>query len=341
MSKIIVTGGCGYIGSHTCIALLAQGYEVVVFDDFSNASKESIERIEKIAGKRPELCIVDLKNKNAASAAFEAHKEALAVIHFAAYKAVKESVDRPLQYYENNFFSLINTLTAQQKLGINNFIFSSSATVYGMPETCPVTEKSQVSKPFSPYGNTKKIAEEILNDHTAANLDFSVISLRYFNPIGAHESGEIGELPNGIPNNLMPYITQTAAGIRQKLMVFGNDYPTKDGTAIRDYIHVMDLAEAHVVAVNRLVDQKQEQNFEIYNLGTGMGYSVLEVITAFETQNNLSINYEITGRRDGDVPVVFASTELASKKLGWTAKRDLNSMVKSAWNWEKNYRKND
>lgn len=341
MSKIILTGGCGYIGSHTCIALLAQGYEVVVFDDFSNASKESIERIEKIAGKRPELCIVDLKNKNAASAAFEAHKEALAVIHFAAYKAVKESVDRPLQYYENNFFSLINTLTAQQKLGINNFIFSSSATVYGMPETCPVTEKSQVSKPFSPYGNTKKIAEEILNDHTAANLDFSVISLRYFNPIGAHESGEIGELPNGIPNNLMPYITQTAAGIRQKLMVFGNDYPTKDGTAIRDYIHVMDLAEAHVVAVNRLVDQKQEQNFEIYNLGTGMGYSVLEVITAFETQNNLSINYEITGRRDGDVPVVFASTELASKKLGWTAKRDLNSMVKSAWNWEKNYRKND
>ena len=313
----------------------------MVFDDFSNASKESIERIEKIAGKRPELCIVDLKNKNAASAAFEAHKEALAVIHFAAYKAVKESVDRPLQYYENNFFSLINTLTAQQKLGINNFIFSSSATVYGMPETCPVTEKSQVSKPFSPYGNTKKIAEEILNDHTAANLDFSVISLRYFNPIGAHESGEIGELPNGIPNNLMPYITQTAAGIRQKLMVFGNDYPTKDGTAIRDYIHVMDLAEAHVVAVNRLVDQKQEQNFEIYNLGTGMGYSVLEVITAFETQNNLSINYEITGRRDGDVPVVFASTELASKKLGWTAKRDLNSMVKSAWNWEKNYRKND
>ena len=341
MSKIIVTGGCGYIGSHTCIALLTQGYKVVVFDDLSNASKESIERIEKIAGKRPELCIVDLKNKNATSAAFEAHKEALAVIHFAAYKAVKESVDRPLQYYENNFFSLINTLTAQQKLGINNFIFSSSATVYGMPETCPVTEKSPVSKPFSPYGNTKKIAEEILKDHTAANLDFSVISLRYFNPIGAHESGEIGELPNDIPNNLMPYITQTAAGIREKLMVFGNDYPTKDGTAIRDYIHVMDLAEAHVVAVNRLVDQKQEQNFEIYNLGRGMGYSVLEVITAFETQNNLSINYEITGRRDGDVPVVFASTELASKKLGWTAKRDLNSMVKSAWNWEKNYRKND
>ena len=273
------------------------------------------------------------------SAAFEAHKEALAVIHFAAYKAVKESVDRPLQYYENNFFSLINTLTAQQQLGINNFIFSSSATVYGMPETCPVTEKSPVSKPFSPYGNTKKIAEEILKDHTAANLDFSVISLRYFNPIGAHESGEIGELPNGIPNNLMPYITQTAAGIREKLMVFGNDYPTKDGTAIRDYIHVMDLAESHVVAVNRLVDQKQDQNFEIYNLGTGKGYSVLEVITAFETQNNLSLNYEITGRRDGDIPVVFASSDLATKKLGWTAKRDLNSMVKSAWNWEKNYRK--
>ena len=261
------------------------------------------------------------------------------MIHFAAYKAVKESVDHPLQYYENNFFSLINTLIAQQKLGINNFIFSSSATVYGIPEICPVTENSPVGNPFSPYGNTKKIAEEILKDHTAANLDFSVISLRYFNPIGAHKSGEIGELPNGIPNNLMPYITQTAAGIREKLMVFGNDYPTKDGTAIRDYIHVMDLAEAHAVAVNRLVDQKQEQNFEIYNLGTGTGYSVLEVISAFEAQNNLSLNYEITDRRDGDVPVVFASTELASKKLGWTAKRDLNSMVKSAWNWEKNYRK--
>ena len=263
------------------------------------------------------------------------------MIHFAAYKAVKESVDHPLQYYENNFFSLINTLIAQQKLGINNFIFSSSATVYGIPEICPVTENSPVGNPFSPYGNTKKIAEEILKDYTAANLDFSVISLRYFNPIGAHKSGEIGELPNGIPNNLMPYITQTAAGIREKLMVFGNDYPTKDGTAIRDYIHVMDLAEAHAVAVNRLVDQKQEQNFEIYNLGTGTGYSVLEVISAFEAQNNLSLNYEITDRRDGDVPVVFASTELASKKLGWTAKRDLNSMVKSAWNWEKNYRKND
>lgn len=338
MSKVIVTGGCGYIGSHTCIALLSQGYEVVVFDDLSNASKESIDRIEKITEKRPELYRVDLKDKNATIAAFETHKDAMAVIHFAAYKAVKESVEQPLQYYENNLFSLINTLIALQKFGINNFIFSSSATVYGIPKTCPVTEKSPVSTAFSPYGNTKKIAEEILEDFTRSNAEFSIISLRYFNPIGAHKSGKIGELPNGIPNNLMPYITQTAAGIREQLMVFGDDYPTKDGTAIRDYIHVMDLAEAHVVAVDRLVHQKQENNFEIYNLGTGIGYSVLEVIKAFETQNNLALNYKITDRRKGDVPVVFASTELASKTLGWSAKRDLNSMVKSAWNWEKNYR---
>ena len=337
MSKIIVTGGCGYIGAHTSIALIAQGYQVAIFDDLSNASEESISRIEKITGTRPELCVVDLKDKNKTNTAFEAHKDASAVIHFAAYKAVKESVEQPLQYYENNLFSLINTLVAQQKFGIKNFIFSSSATVYGIPESCPVTENSPVKRPFSPYGNTKKIAEEILEDNS--NSGFSTISLRYFNPIGAHKSGDIGELPNGVPNNLMPFITQTAAGIRKKLMIFGDDYPTKDGTAVRDYIHVMDLAEAHVVAVDRLIHKKQKENFEIYNLGTGTGYSVLEVIKAFETQNNLSLAYEITERREGDVPIVFASTELAAKKLGWRAKRDLNSMVKSAWNWEKNYRK--
>jgi UDP-glucose 4-epimerase len=341
MSKIIVTGGCGYIGSHTCIALISKDYDVVIFDDLSNADNKSIDRIDKITGKRPELYIVDLKDKDATLTAFDTHKDALAVIHFAAYKAVKESVDKPLHYYENNLFSIINTLSAQQKFGIKNFIFSSSATVYGMPKACPVTEQSPVNKPFSPYGNTKKIAEEILEDFTTSNLDFSSISLRYFNPIGAHESEEIGELPNGVPNNLMPYITQTAAGIRKQLMVFGNDYPTKDGTAVRDYIHVMDLAEAHVVAVNRLIKQRQESNFEIYNLGTGTGYSVLEVIKAFETQNNLSLNYKITDRRKGDVPVIYASTELASTKLGWSAKRNLNLMVKSAWNWEKNYRKNN
>lgn len=339
MSKIIVTGGCGYIGAHTTIALIEQGYQVIIFDNLSNASKDSISRIEKITGTRPELLVVDLKDQNKTTAAFEVHKDASAVIHFAAYKAVKESVEQPLSYYENNLFSLINTLVAQQKFGIKNFIFSSSATVYGAPESCPVTEDSPVHRPFAPYGNTKKIAEEILEDYTTAHSDFSTISLRYFNPIGAHASGDIGELPNGVPNNLMPFITQTAAGIREKLMVFGDDYPTKDGTAVRDYIHVMDLAEAHVVAVDRLTHKKQDKNFEFYNLGTGTGYSVLEVIKAFETQNNLSLTYEITARRDGDVPVVFASTELAKNKLGWSAKRDLNSMVKSAWNWEKNYRK--
>ena len=339
MPKIIVTGGCGYIGAHTTIALIEQGYQVVIFDDLSNASKDSISRIEKITGTQPELLVVDLKDKNKTTIAFEVHKDASAVIHFAAYKAVKESVEQPLSYYENNLFSLINTLVAQQKFGIKNFIFSSSATVYGAPESCPVTEDSPVYRPFAPYGNTKKIAEEILEDYTIAHSDFSTISLRYFNPIGAHASGDIGELPNGVPNNLMPFITQTAAGIREKLMVFGDDYSTKDGTAVRDYIHVMDLAEAHVVAVDRLTHKKQDKNFEFYNLGTGTGYSVLEVIKAFETQNNLSLTYEITARREGDVPVVFASTELAKNKLGWSAKRDLNSMVKSAWNWEKNYRK--
>lgn len=339
MSKIIVTGGCGYIGAHTTIALIEQGYQVVIFDDLSNASKDSISRIEKITGTRPELLVVDLKDKNKTTAAFEVHGDASAVIHFAAYKAVKESVEQPLSYYENNLFSLINTLVAQQKFGIKNFIFSSSATVYGVPESCPVTEDSPVHRPFAPYGNTKKIAEEILEDYSTAHPDFSTISLRYFNPIGAHESGDIGELPNGVPNNLMPYITQTAVGLREKLMVFGDDYPTKDGTAVRDYIHVMDLAEAHVVAVDRLVHKKQDKNFEFYNLGTGTGYTVMEVIKAFETQNNLSLTHEITARREGDVPVVFASTELAKNKLCWSAKRDLNSMVKSAWNWEKNYRK--
>ena len=333
MSKIIVTGGCGYIGSHTCIALLAKGYEVVVFDDLSNASKESIEKIEKIAGKRPELCIVDLKNKNATSAAFEAHKEALAVIHFAAYKAVKESVDHPLHYYENNLFSLINTLLAQQKFNINKLIFSSSATVYGMPETCPVTEKSPVSKPFSPYGNTKKIAEEILKDHTAANLDFSVISLRYFNPIGAHESGEIGEFPNGIPNNLMPYITQTAAGIREKLMVFGNDYPTKDGTAIRDYIHVLDLAAAHVLALQAL-----EQGNRVYNLGNGEGFSVRQVIETARAVTGEAIPEQMGQRRAGDPARLVASSDRIRQELGWAPQYPaLEQIVDSAWRWHQRH----
>lgn len=339
MSKIIVTGGCGYIGSHTVIALIDQGYKVVVFDDFSNASEDTLDRIAKITGIRPLFTRVDLKEKIKVLEAFNEHKEAKAVIHFAAYKAVKESINNPLDYYENNLFSLINVLNAQQAVGINNFIFSSSATVYGMPESFPMTENSPVKRPFSPYGNTKKIAEEILEDYTNTNTKLSVISLRYFNPIGAHNSGQIGELPSGIPNNLMPYITQTAAGLRDKLWVFGDDYPTKDGTAVRDYIHVVDLAEAHLAALQYLMKNQQKANYEIYNLGTGQGYSVLEVIKSFELANNLRLNYEITSRREGDVAVMYASTDLAKQVLGWSAKRDLKSMVASAWKWEQNFRK--
>lgn len=339
MSKVIVTGGCGYIGSHTSIALIDQGHEVVIFDDLSNASEETIVRIFKITGIRPHFSKVDLRDKKAALEAFEQHKDATAIIHFAAYKAVKESVDSPLSYYENNLFALINVLYAQKTFGIKSFIFSSSATVYGDPESFPMTENSPVKRPFSPYGNTKKIAEEILEDYTTANKNLSVISLRYFNPIGAHDSGLIGELPSGIPNNLMPYITQTAAGLRDKLWVFGDDYPTDDGTAIRDYIHVVDLAEAHVAALAYLMKSQQKANYEIYNLGTGQGYSVLEVIKSFETVNNLRLNYEITSRREGDVAVMYASTDLATQILGWRAKRDLNSMVASAWKWEQNLRK--
>ena len=261
-----------------------------------------------------------------------------AVIHFAAHKAVGEYIQKPLMYYQNNLFSLINILTCQLEVPIHNFIFSSSATVYGTPETLPITEKNETQRPFSPYGNTKKIAEEIIEDCTKASLNFSAISLRYFNPIGAHSSGLIGELPNGIPNNLMPYITQTATGLREKLMVYGNDYPTKDGTPIRDYIHVVDLAEAHLSALKRLLNKAQDSTFEIFNLGTGKGYSVLEVIDTFEKVANQKLNYEITERRDGDVPVLYAATKLAEEKLHWKATETLEEMIRSSWSWEQNIR---
>jgi UDP-glucose 4-epimerase len=241
-------------------------------------------------------------------------------------------------YYTNNFYSLLNILQSQSEHGINNFIFSSSATVYGTPETLPITEENETKRPFSSYGNTKKIAEEILDDFTKSNTHFSAISLRYFNPIGAHESGLIGELPNGVPNNLMPYITQTAAGVRDKLMVYGNDYPTKDGTPIRDYIHVVDLARAHVIAIIRLINKEQEQSLEFFNLGTGLGYSVLDVINTFESVTDTKLNYEITKRRAGDVPQLYASTYLAKEKLGWSAERELEDMIRSSWTWEQNLR---
>ncbi|WP_298516713.1 UDP-glucose 4-epimerase GalE [uncultured Kordia sp.] len=334
--KIIVTGGCGYIGSHTVIELITHQFEVVILDDLSNSNIKTLDRIEKITGVRPIFEEIDLKDTEKTKAAFSKHADAVAVIHFAAYKAVAESVQNPVMYYKNNFFSLLNTLEAQLQEGIHNFIFSSSATVYGNPKTLPITEENEVQRPFSPYGNTKKIAEEILEDIVKANTGFSSISLRYFNPIGAHTSGDLGELPNGIPNNLMPYITQTAAGIRKELQVFGDDYDTKDGTAIRDYIHVVDLADAHVKAVKRLIHKEQEQALEIFNLGTGNGYTVLEVIQSFEKITEKPLNYRIVGRRAGDVPALYASTKMAKEKLGWETTLGIDDMISTSWKWEEN-----
>jgi len=335
---ILVTGGCGYIGSHTVIKLIENDFDVIIADDLSNSTIESIDRIEKITNVRPAFINIDLKEVAKVRTLFHDFQQIDAVIHFAAHKAVGESVQKPLMYYQNNLFSLINILTCQLEVPIHNFIFSSSATVYGTPETLPITEKNETQRPFSPYGNTKKIAEEIIEDCTKASLNFSAISLRYFNPIGAHSSGLIGELPNGIPNNLMPYITQTATGLREKLMVYGNDYPTKDGTPIRDYIHVVDLAEAHLSALKRLLNKAQDSTFEIFNLGTGKGYSVLEVIDTFEKVANQKLNYEITERRDGDVPVLYAATKLAEEKLHWKATETLEEMIRSSWSWEQNIR---
>ena len=334
-NKIIVTGGCGYIGSHTVIELIENNYTVIILDDLSNSTEETLHRIEKITNVKPSFINIDLKDELKTKKVFKEHKDAKAVINFAAHKAVGESVQKPLMYYKNNLYTLINTLTALTENSINGFIFSSSATVYGTPKSLPITEQSKTQRPFSPYGNTKKIAEEIIDDLIKSETNLSAISLRYFNPIGAHESGLIGELPSGIPNNLMPYITQTAVGIREKLMVYGNDYPTKDGTPIRDYIHVVDLAKAHVLAVERIIKNQQEKPFEIFNLGTGNGFSVLDIINSFEEVTNSKLNYEITDRRSGDVPKLFASIDLVKNKLGWKPSKSLNEMIKSSWDWER------
>ena len=336
--KILVTGGCGYIGSHTVVELIENNFDVLIIDDFSNSNKETIENIHKITGVKPTFYDCDLKEIHTVRKILKENKDIAATIHFAAYKAVGESVAKPLLYYQNNLVSLLNILSTQLEIGTTNFIFSSSATVYGNPKTLPITEENETQRPFSPYGNTKKVAEEILEDLSKANKDCNLISLRYFNPIGAHKSGLIGELPNGIPNNLMPYITQTAVGLRDKLSVYGNDYPTPDGTPIRDYIHVVDLAKAHVKALKRQLQNKQEENFEIFNLGTGKGYSVLEVIKAFEEVSKKKLNYEIVERRDGDVPKLYAATKLAEEKLEWKANKSLEEMIASAWQWEQKVR---
>ena len=337
-NKIIVTGGCGYIGSHTAIELIENDFEVVILDNLSNSAQENLDKIEKITGTKPIFINIDLKDELHTEKVFFEHKDAKAVIHFAAYKAVGESTQKPLMYYKNNLYALLNVLSAIANNNIKSFIFSSSATVYGNPAVLPITEESETKRPFSPYGNTKKIAEEIIDDLIKSNYNFAATSLRYFNPIGAHNSGLIGELPTGIPNNLMPYITQTAAGIREKLMVYGNDYPTKDGTPIRDYIHVVDLAKAHVLAVQRMINNQQDKPFETFNLGTGNGFSVLDVIHTFEKVTNSKLNYQITDRRPGDVPELYAATSLAEEKLGWKATHSLDEMIKSSWDWEQKFR---
>lgn len=332
--KILVTGGTGYIGSHTVVELQEKGYQVIVVDNLSNSSSDVLDNIAKITGTRPEFEQFDLTDPFRTAAFFQHHHDLDAIIHFAAFKAVGESVEKPLMYYHNNLISLINILQGMVDHSIENFVFSSSCTVYGQPDQLPVTEDAPVQKAISPYGNTKQISEEVITD-TCKNEKIRAILLRYFNPIGAHESALIGELPIGIPNCLMPYITQTAIGIREYLRVWGNDYNTPDGTAIRDYLHVVDLAKAHVVAIERLMQQQNKKNVEIFNLGTGNGYSVLDVIRSFERTSGQKLDYRIMDRRPGDVEQVWADTKLANQELGWQTEKSLDEMTLSAWNWEK------
>jgi UDP-glucose 4-epimerase len=332
--KILVTGGTGFIGSHTVVELQLAGYEVEIIDNLSNSYAGVVDKIEQISGIRPGFSEFDICDITKLKQFFSSHSGITGIIHFAAYKAVGESVAQPLKYYHNNLVSLINLLTCMPGNDISNLVFSSSCTVYGQPDQLPVTESAPLKPAFSPYGNTKQIAEEILADTITANKGLNVIALRYFNPIGAHPSALIGELPIGLPNNLVPFITQTAIGKRESLRVFGDDYPTPDGTAIRDYIHVVDLAKAHVVAVERLIEHKGKQPFEMFNLGTGHGYSVLQVIKSFEKVTGLKLNYHICPRREGDVIEVWADTSFANKELGWEASRDIDEMMASAWKWE-------
>jgi UDP-glucose 4-epimerase len=332
--KILVTGGLGFIGSHTVVALQDKGYEVVIIDNLSNSNIEVLERIAKITGKKPTFELLDLRDKKRTSSFFDKNPDIEGIIHFAAFKAVNESIKKPLKYYENNLHSLTYLLQEMQKRNLQNFIFSSSCTVYGDPDNLPITEEAPIKPALSPYGNTKQIGEEILLDTSKAH-QIKSIALRYFNPIGAHPSGLIGELPNGIPQNLVPFITQTAIGKRKELSIFGDDYNTPDGTAIRDYIHVMDLAQSHVVALERLINNQNTSHFEIFNIGTGRGSSVMELVKAFEKVNDLKLNYKIAPRREGDVPAVWADTSKAKKILGWEAKLSMEDALKDAWNWEK------
>ncbi|HEX5742455.1 MAG TPA: UDP-glucose 4-epimerase GalE [Flavobacteriaceae bacterium] len=333
MKKILVTGGLGFIGSHTVVELQNEGFEVIIIDNLSNTTIEVLDKITAITNLKPAFYNFDLKDKKSVQDFFKNNKVD-GIIHFAASKAVGESVQIPLDYYENNIISLTNILQEMKARAINNLIFSSSCTVYGQADELPITENAPIKPAESPYGNTKKINEEIIADASKAH-GIKAISLRYFNPIGAHSSAKIGELPIGVPQNLIPFITQTATGIRQELSVFGSDYPTPDGTAIRDYIHVVDLAKAHIAALNRLLNNQQKNNYEVFNVGTGKGSSVLEVINAFEKVSNTKLNYKIVGRREGDITAVFANTTLANRELGWKAELTLEEALLSAWNWQK------
>lgn len=333
---IAVTGGMGYIGSHTCVALIERGYDVLILDDLSNSYPQVLDGIEKITGKRPLFIQLDVCDIKTLEKALRQHP-VTAFIHFAAFKAVGESVEKPLSYYRNNLVSVIHVLELMERLHIRDLIFSSSCTVYGEPDILPVTETHPIKKANSPYGNTKQIGEEMIEDVVRSGSSrIRSILLRYFNPVGAHPSAEIGEIPQGVPNNLLPYLTQTAAGIRPELRIFGKDYPTPDGTAIRDYIHVVDLAEAHVMALEALKNDEGSVP-KVYNVGTGTGYSVLDVIHAFEKGNGIKVPYIFAPRRAGDVTAIYADPSLIQEELGWKARYTLEDMMRTAWRWEKRY----
>jgi UDP-glucose 4-epimerase len=335
MNSVLVTGGLGYIGSHTVVELLNTGFNVVVIDDLSNADVSVVQGIKEASGKDITFIEANVCDRNKLNETVQKYKDSLAgVIHFAAFKAVGESVKYPLKYYKNNILSLINILDILQENKLDNLIFSSSCTVYGQADKLPITEEAPLKQAESPYGNTKKIGEDIISDATVAH-DLNAICLRYFNPIGAHPSAAIGESPKGTPQNLVPYITQTAAGVREKLSVFGDDYPTSDGTCVRDYIYVVDLAKAHVIALQRLINKQNKFPREVFNIGTGKGSTVLDVIKTFEKSTKQHLNYEITSRREGDVIAAYADTKKANLELGWKSEYDLAFALNSAWIWEK------
>jgi UDP-glucose 4-epimerase len=334
MGKILVTGGTGYIGAHTVVELQNNGYEVVIVDNLSNSDIKILTQIETITGKKPAFVKLDLRDKSSIIEFLKEHTDISGVIHFAASKSVSESVKNPLLYYDNNISTLVNLLNSLAGKPVN-FVFSSSCTVYGEPDTLPVTEQAEIKKAESPYGNTKQIGEEILKETANATDNLKVIALRYFNPVGAHQSALIGELPNGVPQNLVPFITQTAIGKREQLTVFGDNFDTPDGSCIRDFIHVVDLAKAHVAAIKRMEAEQMTAAYEVFNVGTGNGYSVLELIHTFEKVTAKQLNYRIGPPRDGDIVKIWGDVSLAEKELNWKAENDLTSMLSSAWAWEK------